>query len=126
MVGYNKYSDKLSSTDYAIAGALSGFITRALCQPFDVVKIRFQLQVEPIKNAPESTYHSMPQAVARIYREEGWKAFWKGHVPAQMLSIVFGLTQFWVFEALTKQEFVKSNKSYYMNFICGSIGGKNT
>lgn len=29
--------------DHAIAGAASGFITRFLCQPLDVVKIRFQV-----------------------------------------------------------------------------------
>lgn len=29
--------------DYAIAGAASGFITRFLCQPLDVIKIRFQV-----------------------------------------------------------------------------------
>lgn len=31
------------SYNFAIAGATSGFITRALCQPWDVVKIRFQV-----------------------------------------------------------------------------------
>ncbi|XP_076243904.1 mitochondrial thiamine pyrophosphate carrier isoform X2 [Calliopsis andreniformis] len=35
-------------TDHAVAGAISGFVTRFACQPLDVVKIRFQLQVEPI------------------------------------------------------------------------------
>ena len=29
--------------DHAIAGAASGFITRLLCQPLDVIKIRFQV-----------------------------------------------------------------------------------
>jgi len=30
-------------SDHAIAGAASGFITRLLCQPLDVIKIRFQV-----------------------------------------------------------------------------------
>lgn len=29
--------------DHAIAGAVSGFVTRFLCQPLDVIKIRFQV-----------------------------------------------------------------------------------
>lgn len=29
--------------DHAIAGGVSGFVTRFLCQPLDVVKIRFQV-----------------------------------------------------------------------------------
>lgn len=30
--------------DHAIAGAVSGFVTRFACQPLDVVKIRFQVK----------------------------------------------------------------------------------
>ncbi|XP_063995888.1 mitochondrial thiamine pyrophosphate carrier-like isoform X2 [Diachasmimorpha longicaudata] len=30
------------SSDHAIAGAVSGFMTRLICQPIDVIKIRFQ------------------------------------------------------------------------------------
>lgn len=33
----------VSNLDHAIAGAASGFITRFLCQPLDVIKIRFQV-----------------------------------------------------------------------------------
>lgn len=31
------------NSDHAIAGAVSGFTTRFLCQPLDVIKIRFQV-----------------------------------------------------------------------------------
>lgn len=34
---------KEKNTDHAIAGAISGFLTRFTCQPLDVVKIRFQV-----------------------------------------------------------------------------------
>ena len=30
--------------EYAVAGAISGFVTRFACQPLDVVKIRFQVK----------------------------------------------------------------------------------
>lgn len=36
-------------SDSAVAGALAGCVTRAILSPVDVVKIRFQLQLEPIK-----------------------------------------------------------------------------
>ena len=36
-------------SDAVIAGAVSGCLTRAILSPVDVVKIRFQLQLEPIK-----------------------------------------------------------------------------
>lgn len=34
---------KRPSSDYAFAGAVSGFLTRFICQPLDVIKIRFQV-----------------------------------------------------------------------------------
>lgn len=30
--------------EHAVAGAVSGFVTRFICQPLDVVKIRFQVK----------------------------------------------------------------------------------
>lgn len=35
--------DKKNNANHAIAGAISGFLTRFTCQPLDVVKIRFQV-----------------------------------------------------------------------------------
>uniref|UniRef100_A0A1B6M4R4 Mitochondrial thiamine pyrophosphate carrier n=2 Tax=Graphocephala atropunctata TaxID=36148 RepID=A0A1B6M4R4_9HEMI len=87
-----------------IAGGVSGVLTRFLCQPLDVIKIRFQLQVEPIsRRSVVSKYQSIPQALNVIVREEGLKAFWKGHVPAQVLSLTYGVFQFGVFEAMVQQ-----------------------
>jgi solute carrier family 25 thiamine pyrophosphate transporter 19 len=49
MIGYN--SEKANSGVnwvHIISGACSGCATRFITQPFDVIKIRFQLQIEPI------------------------------------------------------------------------------
>ncbi|XP_066589264.1 mitochondrial thiamine pyrophosphate carrier-like [Prorops nasuta] len=89
-------------SDHAIAGASSGFITRFISQPLDVLKIRFQLQVEPISHNHISKYRSIFQAILLIYKEEGVTAFWKGHVPAQYLSIVYGMSQFYSYNILLK------------------------
>ncbi|XP_051173552.1 mitochondrial thiamine pyrophosphate carrier [Leptopilina boulardi] len=86
----------------AFAGAVSGCITRLLFQPLDVVKTRFQLQVEPIKHHSVSKYRSLPQAFALIVKEEGVSALWKGHVPAQLLSIVYGMSQFYSYNLITQ------------------------
>lgn len=96
--------DPLSSADHLIAGAFSGFCTRFLCQPFDVVKIRFQLQLEPIKAShPTAKYTGIVNGTRCIFREEGITAFWKGHVPAQMLSVVYGAAQFSSYEYLLRR-----------------------
>ncbi|XP_018372369.1 PREDICTED: mitochondrial thiamine pyrophosphate carrier-like [Trachymyrmex cornetzi] len=89
-------------SDHAVAGAASGFITRLLCQPLDVIKIRFQLQVEPISRCHVSKYKSISQAVLLILREEGPTALWKGHVPAQLISITYGMGQFYSYNVFLK------------------------
>lgn len=45
------FPHKLTETnmDHAIAGAASGFFTRFICQPLDVIKIRFQASYRAIK-----------------------------------------------------------------------------
>ncbi|XP_066250605.1 mitochondrial thiamine pyrophosphate carrier [Euwallacea similis] len=127
MVGWGTTHQKLNQTDFMLAGGVSGFITRALCQPLDVLKIRFQLQVEPISHqVHRAKYRSIIQASGLIFKEEGVKAFWKGHIPAQWLSISYGIAQFWSYEVLIR----KSNAYEYsanwtplVNFTCGSIAG---
>lgn len=95
----------------AIAGAGAGAFTRAVAQPLDVLKIRFQLQLEPIKRG--SKYSSLLQAVTSIVKEEGVGTLWSGHVPAQLLSITFGVLQFGSFESLS-QLCQKSDPQFYM------------
>jgi hypothetical protein len=43
MVGYDPHVEELPQITYGLAGALSGFFTRAVSQPLDVLKIRLQV-----------------------------------------------------------------------------------
>ncbi|PIK51602.1 putative mitochondrial thiamine pyrophosphate carrier [Apostichopus japonicus] len=132
MVGYDSnVSHNFTTTDYQLAGASSGFFTRLLLQPLDVLKIRFQLQSEPISKAsPFSKYHGIRQAVSCIYREEGLFGFWKGHNPAQALSVIYGVVQFGCFEHLTASlyphvpsRFTSGPLKPIYHFGCGGIAG---
>lgn len=60
------------------------------------------MQEEPTHGSTLGKYRGLKQACTLIYKEEGLVAFWKGHVPAQGLSAVYGLVQFTAFELLTK------------------------
>ena len=40
---------QMRAKDSAIAGAVSGITARVITTPLDVIKIRFQLQLEPIR-----------------------------------------------------------------------------
>lgn len=60
----------------AISGAISGALARIVIGPLDVLKIRFQVQLEPIsqKALPGqqvSKYTSVLQALLLILKEEG-------------------------------------------------------
>ena len=58
----------------AIAGALSGGVSRFAVGPLDVLKIRFQIQIEPISTqfaTRRPKYTGILQAFQTIIREEG-------------------------------------------------------
>uniref|UniRef100_A0A6A7FTH4 Thiamine pyrophosphate carrier-like n=2 Tax=Hirondellea gigas TaxID=1518452 RepID=A0A6A7FTH4_9CRUS len=106
-VGYNSSSAQLLSTEIAAAGAFSGFVTRMVAQPLDVLKIRFQLQVESTSRRSNSSngrgrYYGLLQAGRTIVQEEGVRALWRGHVAGQVLTVLFGAGQFWSYNALTR------------------------
>ena len=61
------------------AGSTAGVVCRLVTSPFDVLKIRFQLQLEPIRRGGGSgggggtttaKYSSVRQAMATIIKEE--------------------------------------------------------
>lgn len=127
MVGYDPGAQSaiLSSHEAALAGSAAGMVTRALCSPFDVLKIRFQLQIEQISStAKEGKYKGLFQAARCIFSEEGLAAFWKGHVPAQFLSIGYGAVQFTSFEFLTQlvhKSTPYDSRTPGIHFICGGL-----
>ncbi|KRX42969.1 Mitochondrial thiamine pyrophosphate carrier [Trichinella murrelli] len=135
MVGFwpqTKEDERLTSAEYSIAGCVSGIFARALCQPFDVLKIRFQLQLEPIrKHHAHGKYFGLFQAANTIIKEEGWKSLWKGHMPAQGLSLTYGLIQFLSYELLTEKAFRvipeewsgSAQSRILVSFSCGALSG---
>uniref|UniRef100_UPI00398F08B1 mitochondrial thiamine pyrophosphate carrier isoform X1 n=2 Tax=Pristiophorus japonicus TaxID=55135 RepID=UPI00398F08B1 len=114
-----------STAQVAAAGSVAGLLTRVLINPLDVLKIRFQLQIERLSLfEPLAKYHGMLQATSRIFREEGLRAFWKGHIPAQLLSISYGGVQFVSFEFLTKfvhDATLYDSRNASMHFVCGGL-----
>ncbi|XP_069510911.1 mitochondrial thiamine pyrophosphate carrier isoform X2 [Ambystoma mexicanum] len=127
MVGYDpeSHGKAHSAWKVAAAGSLSGFVTRALISPLDVIKIRFQLQIEDLSGRDSvAKYRGILQAAGLILREEGLPGFWKGHIPAQLLWVTFGAVQFVSFELLT--ELVHNTTSHnardpLVHFVCGGL-----
>jgi hypothetical protein len=63
--------DKGQQLVHAVAGGVAGAVSRLVVGPLDVVKIRMQVQLEPIRQAANSKYHGVVQALRTIVREEG-------------------------------------------------------
>ncbi|XP_038597878.1 mitochondrial thiamine pyrophosphate carrier [Tachyglossus aculeatus] len=127
MVGYDPDAEDRSNSklEVAAAGSLSGLITRALVSPLDVIKIRFQLQIECLSpRDPQAKYYGIVQAIRQILQEEGPAAFWKGHIPAQLLSISYGAVQFVTFERLTELAHRMTSfdaRDFSVHFVCGGL-----
>ncbi|KAI1314905.1 mitochondrial aspartate-glutamate transporter agc1 [Mortierella claussenii] len=80
---------RLTIGELLMAGAIAGMPAAYFTTPADVIKTR--LQVEAKKG--QSTYNGIGDAARKIYREEGFRAFFKGG-PARILrsSPQFGTT----------------------------------
>lgn len=133
MVGFlGSSAVQISPVESILAGACSGITTRAIVSPLDVVKIRFQLQIEPIgrKYIGSSNYTGVWRAMYKLYHEEGVKVFWKGHSASQMLSISYGAFQFGAFEQMTHfawsiipTTWQTQNVKPGISFVCGGLAG---
>jgi len=122
MTNVGKARATLGPGDVAIAGAASGVVTRAVCQPLDVFKIRMQLQTE-VKGGK---YRGLAHLAITLPREEGLAALWKGHIPAQALSITYGFASFAAFEAVVPMlgEGDKSDSWRLLtHFVAGGLAG---
>lgn len=109
-----------------MAGAFSGCVTRAITQPLDTSKIRLQLQVEPVASVAGARYTGTLQTIFSIFRDEGVPGLWKGHIPAQWLSVFYGLGQFAAYDQLNRAGRhikVLNDHSDTRHFLCGGIAG---
>eukprot|EP00210_Caulerpa_lentillifera_P001525 g1463.t1 len=114
----------------AIAGAVSGCISRFVVGPLDVIKIRFQIQIEPIhKTAVHSShgkYRGVLQALRTIAKEEGLIGLWRGTVPGQLLTIPYTAVQFVTLQQCktwSKRFGWTEHRTTLVSFISGGIAG---
>lgn len=101
-------------------------MTRAITQPLDCSKVRLQLQVEPVANVVGARYTGTLQTLFAIFRDEGYHGLWKGHIPAQMLSVFYGLGQFAAYDQLNRagrHVQLLNDHSDTRHFLCGGIAG---
>ncbi|CAI5727079.1 unnamed protein product [Hyaloperonospora brassicae] len=94
----------ITATEAAVAGAVSGGVTRLVAAPFDLLKIRFQVQPTPsvTRQHLQLKYVGLLQAVRSIYAEEGLRTFWRGNLAATGLWVGYSSLQFATYRTLTR------------------------
>lgn len=83
-------NQKPKGTAHAVAGGLAGACARLIVGPLDVVKIRMQVQLEPVSCSLNSKYTGLRQALVSIVKDEGVKVSLK---PQFALSTTPGLAR---------------------------------
>ncbi|KAJ2392201.1 mitochondrial aspartate-glutamate transporter agc1 [Coemansia sp. RSA 2559] len=71
---FHENERRLSIVDLLLAGAIAGMPAAYLTTPADVIKTRLQV----VAKKGETTYAGLIDAARKIYKEEGFKAFFKG------------------------------------------------
>jgi len=122
----------------AVSGAIAGCVARLCTGPLDVIKIRFQVQIEPISSAKNvatplmksaaSKYTSFHQALISIIREEGVQALWRGTVPGLLLTVPYTAVQFVVLsqtkDYASRMGYTKNPRlSTVSSLLCGATAG---
>jgi len=87
---------------------VAGLVSRFCIAPLDVVKIRLQLQVHSLSD-PLSldgikgpTYKGVFQTISTIRQQEGFRALWKGNIPAELLYVCYGGAQFVAYRSISQ------------------------
>ncbi|KAH8252722.1 hypothetical protein KR032_001489, partial [Drosophila birchii] len=121
----DKYPVKIQVMQ-AIAGAMTGAMTRVVTHPFDVLKIRFQVQAEPLSDRNKSKYRGILQGFRKVYIEEGARGLMRGHSSGQVMSISYAIVQYWSYERfrnLARMVTYLDDHPSLRHFLCGGFSG---
>lgn len=119
----------------ATAGAIAGCAARFVVGPLDVIKIRFQVQLEPIAKRAAgvdptsltSKYTGLRQALTTIVKEEGIQGLWRGTLPGQLLTVPYTAVQFVTLQQVryfAHQSGIADNMGgKSLSFVSGAMAG---
>ncbi|PLB37082.1 thiamine transporter TPC1 [Aspergillus candidus] len=105
--GGEHLKDEGTPRQVVLAGGIAGLVSRFCIAPLDVVKIRLQLQIHSLSdpashhNIQGPVYKGTFSTLRSILKHEGITALWKGNIPAELMYITYGATQFTTYRTVT-------------------------
>lgn len=115
---------KRDSNATLIAGGVSGAVSRTVVAPFERAKILLQLQ----GLGPQKAYLGVFSTILKMYRDEGWRGWFRGNTLNCLRVVPYSAVQFAVFEKC-KQLLVRykpngdSSLTEVDRLIAGSVAG---
>ncbi|KAM9924230.1 hypothetical protein OXX59_004679 [Metschnikowia pulcherrima] len=115
---------KLDSNASLIAGGIAGAVSRTIVSPFERAKILLQLQGPEAQKA----YQGMFPTIWKMYKDEGWRGWFRGNTLNCVRIVPYSAVQFAVFEKckliLLSYKSAESRRLTDLDrLISGSIGG---
>jgi len=114
--------DEGSKEQVVIAGGFAGLVSRFCIAPLDVIKIRLQLQTHAFGPTWLENRGAFP-IIKIILREEGFRGFWRGNVPAELLYLTYGAAQFATYRSISNMLSPLDLPAPLSSFACGALAG---
>lgn len=115
---------KIDSTASLIAGGVAGAVSRTIVSPFERAKILLQLQGAEAQKA----YRGMFPTIWKMYKDEGWRGWYRGNLLNCIRIVPYSAVQFGVFEEvklllLKMKPEGERTLTEVDRLVAGSIGG---
>eukprot|EP01087_Luapelamoeba_hula_P001649 TRINITY_DN1136_c0_g1_i1.p1 TRINITY_DN1136_c0_g1~~TRINITY_DN1136_c0_g1_i1.p1 ORF type:complete len:609 (+),score=117.79 TRINITY_DN1136_c0_g1_i1:131-1957(+) len=106
------------------AGGLAGAVSRTCTAPFDRLKVLLQAQSPASLSTGPREYTGIWQGLCKIYREQGWRAFFKGNGTNVVKIVPESAVKFWAYDMFKRVICQDSDKPRILErFLAGSAAG---
>ncbi|XP_060707285.1 mitochondrial brown fat uncoupling protein 1 isoform X2 [Hemiscyllium ocellatum] len=104
-----------------LAGCTTGALAVLVAQPTDVVKVRFQAQVN--LRGVTKRYHGTLQAYKSIAREEGIRGLWKGTLPNIARNAIVNCSELVTYDIIKEAILRENLLTGFFPLICALAAG---
>lgn len=105
------------------AGGSAGFVEVCIMHPLDLVKTRFQIQNNKVNVPGDPNYYTgIADCMKKMYKNEGFFAFWKGVLPPVLVETPKRAVKFFTFEQYKKVFLFGSSTPTPLTFSLAGLG----